>query len=275
MPPQTKGISNYLFLNLTPGSFSWPGVLNLIFKHYMSDYIIREKLELNFAQVPKPALKDRNLSLKAKGLYAYLFSLPEDWKVFKTEIVKNFSDGKDSLNAAFKELEKFGYLTAKTVRDEGTKQFKGTTLTLRIYPEEEKPLRETRSGKAADGKTVHGKPAGTNNDNTNSLPNDISLFNNKECNAFDCFIKDFNKIRKSKFQPIAKVKTAFKNRLKTHTSKDMLRALENAMKEPYHIENEFNDLTPEFITRADKLEKYLNYVPKKKDTQANGATIIL
>jgi len=55
----------------------------------MSDYIIRERLELNFAQVPKTALKDSKLSLKAKGLYSYLFSLPEDWKVYKTEIVKN------------------------------------------------------------------------------------------------------------------------------------------------------------------------------------------
>jgi hypothetical protein len=42
------------------------------------NYIIRERIDLHFAQVPKTALRDKKLSLKAKGLYAYLFSLPED-----------------------------------------------------------------------------------------------------------------------------------------------------------------------------------------------------
>jgi len=143
----------------------------------MSEYIIRERLELNFAQVPKTALKDKNLSLKAKGLYSYLFSLPEDWKVYKTEIVKNCSDGKDSMNAAFKELEKYGYLSSTPIRDPETKQFKGMILTLRI-----EPLRISRDGEPGNGFPGNGKPASNNTDSTNT-----SLFNNNDSDIMKKF----------------------------------------------------------------------------------------
>jgi hypothetical protein len=89
-----------------------------------------------------------------------------------------------------------------------------------------------------------------------------SLFNNKEDDLFSEFIKEFNVIRKSGFHPIQKVKVAFKSRLKTHTKEQIIQALKNAMRDNYHIENQFNHLTPEFITRPDKLEMYLNYKPK-------------
>lgn len=102
-----------------------------------------------------------------------------------------------------------------------------------------------------------------------------SLFNNNEdIDVRLIFIKEFNIIRKGKFKLIGKVKTAFKERMKDgYTYKDMLQALKNAMLDKYHIENHFNDLTPEFITRADKLEKYLNYQAIEKKQESNGVTL--
>ncbi len=85
----------------------------------MDNFIEIEDFDSNFAQVPKPALNDPKLSLKAKGLYSYLFSLPKGWKVYKTELLTHLSDGKDSLNAAFKDLEVNGYLLSTPVRDSG------------------------------------------------------------------------------------------------------------------------------------------------------------
>lgn len=169
----------------------------------MSEYIIRERLEINFAQVPKTALKDRNLSLKAKGLYSYLFSLPEDWKIFKTEIVKNFSDGKDSLNSAFKELEANGYIVSKVVRDQKTNQFTGTALRLLI-----EPLRVSRSGEPVNGKAVYGESAPTNIDNTNTINTNTSFSNEKEG---DTLFPNDKPTRKKFSQPtISEVEIFFK-----------------------------------------------------------------
>lgn len=213
----------------------------------MSDYIIRPRFESNFAQVPKGCLKDKNISLKAKGLYAYLFSLPEDWKVYKSEIVTNISDGKDSLNAAFKELETFGYLESEAIRESGL--YKGFKITLLEYSKLDtdkiKPKRKNRNGKNGDGKSA----------SNNTLLND---------NIFSDYIKEFSRIRGINFRETNKVLISFTSRIKDGYSwKDMIAALKNAMTDKYHIENNFNDLTPEFFTRADKLEKYLNYKTKK------------
>jgi hypothetical protein len=76
---------------------------------------------------------------------------------------------------------------------------------------------------------------------------------------FQNFISEFNRIRGSKFQAIEKVKRQFNARLKEgFTTEQMLQALQNATKDKFHIENGFKYLTPEFFTRADKIEKFLN-----------------
>lgn len=153
----------------------------------MSEYIIRERLELNFAQVPKTALKDKRLSLKAKGLYSYLFSLPEDWKVYKTEIVKNCADGKDSMNAAFKELEMYGYLSSTPIRDPETKQFKGMLLSLHI-----EPMSISRNGKTVNRLTDNGKP-----DSNNTVSTNTSLFNNN-----DSYTNEIKKFKIPSFEEV-------------------------------------------------------------------------
>lgn len=228
-----------------------------LFYEIMSDYIIRPRFESNFAQVPKSCLKDKNVSLKAKGLYSYLFSLPEDWKVYKSEILTHFTDGKDSLNAAFKELEKFGYLESEAIRENGL--YKGFKLTLLEYSkfdtERIKPMRKNRNCKSGDGKTA----------SNNTLLND---------NIYSDYIKEFSNIRGINFKETNKTLISFTARIKDgFTLKEMITALKNAMTDQYHIENRFNNLTPEFITRSDKLEKYLNYQVNKKQSISNSTIV--
>jgi hypothetical protein len=75
--------------------------------------------------------------------------------------------------------------------------------------------------------------------------------------AFSSFISGFNLIRSAHFRPVEKVRRQFNARLKEgFTPEDMLGALQNAMKEAYHIGTAFKYLTPEFFTRPDKLERY-------------------
>ncbi|ASU34366.1 hypothetical protein [Mucilaginibacter xinganensis] len=105
-------------------------------------------------------------------------------------------------------------------------------------------------------------PKGKTNYN-NTIDNN-SLFNNKEYDVFEEFVETFNKIRKAKFKPLDKLRPVFAKRLKTYSKEDILHALTNAMATQHHIDNKFNDLTPEFILREDKLEKYINYNSKKE-----------
>lgn len=72
------------------------------------------------------------------------------------------------------------------------------------------------------------------------------------------FVSQFNSITQKAFRGNAKTQSQLKARLnEKYTLEQILLATKNCFADPYHKENP-KYLTPEFILRADKLEKYLN-----------------
>jgi hypothetical protein len=137
--------------------------------------IKRAKRDTPFVIIDKTALQDYTISWKAKGILAYLLSLPDDWKIYQSELQNHASDGKDSTNSAIKELMEAGYMTRQRAAKKDGK-FAGYDYTV-----SEKPQRVNRSGK-----TVNGKPATTKNDNTK---NEISNNSKSENLQKDLFVK--------------------------------------------------------------------------------------
>lgn len=68
--------------------------------------IIKEK----FGQTPNSLLNNKNISLKAKGLYGYIQSKPNNWNFSVRNIASQLKEGESSINAGLRELEKIGYL---------------------------------------------------------------------------------------------------------------------------------------------------------------------
>ena len=62
-------------------------------------------------------LRDKNLTLKAKGLLSLILSLPEDWNYTTRGLAAICKEGVDSIGAALRELESAGYLTRHRLRD--------------------------------------------------------------------------------------------------------------------------------------------------------------
>jgi hypothetical protein len=74
---------------------------------------MKEKLkkgEVPFTIIANVIFKDKRLSLKAKGLFGYIYSKPNDWDFAVKRIALECSDGIRSINKGMKELEKFGFL---------------------------------------------------------------------------------------------------------------------------------------------------------------------
>lgn len=114
----------------------------------------------------------------------------------------------------------------------------------------------------ANGDAEKGKPIPNKKTNNKPLPQskDGVLF---DYDSFTDFINQVNKELSKSFKETKAVKSSFVARIKSgYTLKDLILSLQNAKKDQFHIDNNFNHLTPEFITRIDKLEKYLNYKPK-------------
>lgn len=73
------------------------------------------------------------------------------------------------------------------------------------------------------------------------------------------FVERFNAIRGTRFTATEKVRKQFHARLKEgFTAEKMLHALRNAMQDDFHKSSGYKYLTPEFFTRSDKIDKYLN-----------------
>jgi len=97
-----------------------------------------------YGQVPNELLNRKDISLKAKGMFAYLQAKPDGWEFSVERMEEQTKDGRDSITVAIKELETIGYLKRKPVKDSGGK-WDGYDYTLTEKPEKpltDKPLAE-------------------------------------------------------------------------------------------------------------------------------------
>ena len=62
-------------------------------------------------------LRNKSLSLKAKGLLSLMLSLPEDWDYTTKGLSMICKDGVDSICSTVKELENAGYVKRRRIRD--------------------------------------------------------------------------------------------------------------------------------------------------------------
>lgn len=68
------------------------------------------KVSNRFGIIPNALLNDPNISWKAKGLFWYLQSKPDDWDFAVARICKEANDGEKATISWIKELEHAGYL---------------------------------------------------------------------------------------------------------------------------------------------------------------------
>ena len=89
-------------------------------------------------------LRDRSLSLKAKGLLSLMLSLPEEWDYTTKGLARICKDGVDSICAGVRELEEHGYVIRQRVRNPNGQlgAIEYTILEQPRPPEPGKPERE-------------------------------------------------------------------------------------------------------------------------------------
>ncbi len=77
--------------------------------------IVRAKISKDSTViVDKRILHDPNLSWEAKGVMAYLETLPEGAEIKAQELTGHFNDTQETIEAALKELVEQGYLEKET-----------------------------------------------------------------------------------------------------------------------------------------------------------------
>ena len=72
----------------------------------------------NYTVMSNYHLRDKRMSLKAKGLLSFILSLPLDWDYSLDGLEKICKEGKDSIRSALNELKLYGYLVIKKTKNE-------------------------------------------------------------------------------------------------------------------------------------------------------------
>lgn len=80
--------------------------------------IFRVEKTKDYTVMANDHLKNKDLSLKAKGLLSVILSLPENWNYSMNGLVAISKESIDGIRTALQELEKYKYIVRNRVRDE-------------------------------------------------------------------------------------------------------------------------------------------------------------
>ena len=122
-----------------------------------------KKFQIGFTQVPNWVLTANDISLKAKGLYCYLFSKPDGWQFHFSIIEQETKESKGQILSIIKELINAGYITRHQYNENG--RFGGMIYE---FIDKSHIRKEPCTEKSAYGHT----PSHNNNNNINNT--DIS-----------------------------------------------------------------------------------------------------
>lgn len=135
-----------------------------------------------FGIAPNELLFDAGITLKAKGLFAYIQAKPDEWDFSAERISDECKESVETIRGVLKELEGKGYLTRRRFQQEGT-GFWDMEYTLHQNPTGKKP----HTGLPVTGKPAKGKHPNKikqdSTDSNNTSDNNKSIDNNNSVSA--------------------------------------------------------------------------------------------
>jgi hypothetical protein len=106
--------------------------------------IQREPKIEKFTRIDNAALRNERLSWKARGILAYVLSLPDDWRLWLSELTNHATDGKHSTRSGVQELMDAGHISRVQERDEAGR------ITAWRYTVHEKPCEPLSENRKVD-----------------------------------------------------------------------------------------------------------------------------
>lgn len=146
--------------------------------------VMRVHKNANFTVMSNYHFREKEMSLKAKGLLSLMLSLPNDWDYSIAGLTTLSKDGKDSVMSALKELEAFGYLTRTRLVDERGR-FAGYDYD--IYEEPMRPYSEnpqTDNSEAENPRQLNTNSQSIKKQNFDKEDKSLSAVENEQPNIF-------------------------------------------------------------------------------------------
>lgn len=233
--------------------------------------IFRVNKTKNFTVISNFHLKDKNLSLKAKGLLSIMLSLPDDWDFTIAGLVSLCQEGEKAVTNALKELRECGYLRVrKEFPKKGSNSFK---YSYDIFEQS-----------SLDPQNVGLQNVGLQNGGLNKILNN-KILNNKKIEeeknedleeVYETYLTAFGKTT-GQFKLTPKRRDKISARLRDAGKEMLLKAIRNCSKDSfYRGKNERKwkaDL--DFITRSYEKVEYLANLESSTAPSDDGGAIVI
>lgn len=96
----------------------------------------------HFTQIPNDWLRDKNISLGAKGLLAQLLSHAPGWRISQESLARDNGIGRDAIRTLINELLEAGYLSRSEDRERNEKGYLGGYTYTTQDPTQENPTQD-------------------------------------------------------------------------------------------------------------------------------------
>lgn len=126
---------------------------------FMSNNLIkRTKRTHNFTMLMNEVFQSK-LQADSLGVLCYLLSLPDDWVLHKTHLMKHFGIGREKMDRIFKELEASGFMLAMNMIRTQEGKFIGRSYIVYDLPTHSEPL----TAKPSTAKPLTARPTSNKN----------------------------------------------------------------------------------------------------------------
>lgn len=243
--------------------------------------VIRVEKTSNYTVMSNYHFKEKDMSLKAKGLLSLMLSLPEEWDYSVNGLVAICKEGKDGIISALKELEKFGYLKREQTTSSSGK-FTGMDYVIYEKPNEdlikantEKPF--TENPHTVKPNTENPQQLNTNilNTNINKINNnkdkkDIDISNLKIKKEIKDFLPETQVLLKSKFitleeaEQFQEIIVEALNQNTTHDVKKICKYIVDHSVEPGRIINKLSYFETSLLHNISKLDKLIELEERRE-----------
>lgn len=193
-----------------------------------------------FTVVPNQVLNSMDISLSAKGMYAYMKSKPDNWNFTIRSMAKQLKEGQTAISSAVKELRDAGLVTYKKNTD-GT----GIYFVHASFPRESLEPENPNHGNPNEG-----KPKRISN---------TDLSSKKDCSDV---LTHLNQMAGTSYRPVDSNLRLIEARIKEGaTVADMKRVIDAKCSEWKGSDME-KYLRPQTLFNASKFEQYLGALGK-------------
>ena len=100
--------------------------------------VLRKVKKTDYTVIDNSIFKNKQLTLKAKGMICTMLSLPDDWNFSEMGLVELSNDSRTGIRNTLNELMEYGYLTRKQLKNENG-SFGNMEYTIYEEPLYQKP----------------------------------------------------------------------------------------------------------------------------------------